>query len=522
MPTTYNNTHVQSGETLNIKSGNDTNLIGAVAQGNTVNMQVGNDLTMQSLQDTATSKAKQSNTGISLSVPIGTGTGSASLSQSNQNSNSSYASVYEQTAIRAGADGFNINVKHNTDLKGAVIDSQANLGKNNLTTGTLSVSDIQNHMDAKASSSGISLNSDMLDSKYAAVKGLASNALNNGKAETSDDSTTLSAIAPASIVISNQAEQEQTTGKTAQETIATLNRDTTNTNRVLEKPDVAALQQQAQQIQQDRVLLLTTATAFTDESFRKMFVEETKMYKMVRDQEGKAQWVELGSEEKANLKPGLDGKVHIFNNGIFNPLENAQSLATQNNNADYLVYFPNANNFFSELLVSGYQKFLEGSNTGLTNATQTNVEIMNQYGQSGLQVDGHSRGGLTAGNAMEVVASQGNAADSLSNTNISLFGSAYNAQQAADLLNFLSDGSGTLQSQVHIDDFVGTVIGGNNPTGGTTPINSNLLKEWVKIFYGASTAHNGYGEGRNDGESTPYWQDSSNGKPSSVLIKPTP
>ena len=142
---------------------------------------------------------------------------------------------------------------------------------------------------------------------------------------------------------------------------------------------------------------------------------------------------------------------------------------------------------------------------GLTNAVQTNVEIMNQYGQSGLQVDGYSRGGLTAGNAMEAVASQSNAAGSLSNTNISLFGSAYNAQQAANLLNQLGteENHGGLQSTVHLDDFVGTVIGGNNPTGGTTPINSNLLKEWVKIFYGEATAHNCYGSGKSGCKD--YW-----------------
>jgi len=44
-----------------------------------------------------------------------------------------------------------------------------------------------------------------------------------------------------------------------------------------------------------------------------------------------------------------------------------------------------------------------------------------------------------------------------------------------------------------VDDFVGTLIGNNTPTGGTTPEGSNLLKEWVKIFYGKETAHNCYG-----------------------------
>jgi len=160
------------------------------------------------------------------------------------------------------------------------------------------------------------------------------------------------------------------------------------------------------------------------------------------------------------------------------------------------VYFPPANNFFSELLIAGYQKYLESGTLGLTNATQSNVQIMNQYRQTGLQVDGHSRGGMTTGNAVEAVTSQSNAQGSLSGTDISLFGSAYNAQQAADLLNKLGtqDKQGTVQSTVHIDDFVGTIIGNNPATGGTTPINSNLLKEWVKIFYGDFNLSNLTGE----------------------------
>ncbi len=97
----------------------------------------------------------------------------------------------------------------------------------------------------------------------------------------------------------------------------------------------------------------------------------------------------------------------------------------------------------------------------------------------------------------------------------------YYAQQAANLLNFLSNGSGIVQSQVHIDDFVGTIIGKNDPTGGSTPDGSNLLKEWIKIFYGKATAHNGYGKGRDSGLSKPYWQDFPNNKPYPALVKPS-
>lgn len=518
---TYNNTQVSAEETLALNSGNDTNLIGANTSGKQVIADIGGDLNIESLQDTATSKAKQSNTGISISVPIGAGTVGGSISQSKQKSNSNYASVYQQSGIKAGEEGFDINVTGNTDLKGAVIDSTADADKNRLTTGTLTVSDIQNHMDAEASSSGTTLGSDMLTSKYAAVKGLAGNLQNHGEADIKDSSTTLSAIAPADIIITDESAQQELTGKNAEETITALNRDTTDTNRVLARPDMEVLQEEAQQQQAEKILLLNTVMAFTDESFRKMFVSEAKMYHKVIDSDGKVQWIELTEEQKLNLQAGQDNKIHIFNNGIFNPLENAQQLAEQNNNADYLVYFPEANNFLSELMIAGYMKFLEGTTVGLTNATQTNVQIMNQYGNRNLQVDGHSRGGMTIGNALETIAQQGNAEGILVGTNISLFGSAYNAEQAADLLNKLSNAIGSVQSQVHIDDFVGTILGRNQPTGGTTPINSNLLKEWVKIFYGNSTPHNNYGNGKPDGSGQAYWQDSLDGKTITKTITPT-
>ncbi|PKO42237.1 MAG: hypothetical protein CVU29_12005, partial [Betaproteobacteria bacterium HGW-Betaproteobacteria-22] len=524
--TTYNNTHVTAGETLILNSGDNTNLIGANAAGKKIIANIGGDLNIQSLQDVATSQAKQSNTGISISVPVVSptlGNTFGAVSQSKQNSNSNYNSVYEQSGIKAGEEGFNIKVNNNTDLKGAVIKSIATPDKNQLTTGTLTTSNIQNHMEAEANSSGTSLDSNMFNSKYAAIKGIAGNLQNHGEENISDNSTTLSAISPAAITITDEAKQQTLTGNTTETTVALLNRDTTDTNRVLAKPDVEALQEKVQQEQADRMLLVKTVTAFTDESFRKMFVDQTKMYKKVVDTDGKVQWVELGVQEKQNLQTGADGKVHIFNNGIFNPLKNALNLAIQNNDADYLVYFPPANNFFSELLIAGYQKYLESGALGLTNATQTNVQIMNQYGQTGLQVDGHSRGGVTTGNAVEAIASQSNAQGSLSGTDISLFGSAYNAQRAADLLNKLGtqDKQGTVQSTVHIDDFVGTIIGNNPATGGTTPINSNLLKEWVKIFYGDSTAHNGYGTGKIDGSSESYWQDSPDKKPTPALINRT-
>ena len=62
----------------------------------------------------------------------------------------------EPTGIQAGDGGFDITVKGNMDLKGAYIASTATPDKNQLTTGTLSFSDIQNSSSYNASSFGIS------------------------------------------------------------------------------------------------------------------------------------------------------------------------------------------------------------------------------------------------------------------------------------------------------------------------------------------------------------------------------
>ncbi len=131
--TTYNNSHVSAGNAVNITSGADTNLKGGNVKANQVKAEVGGNLNVESLQDKAVSEASQKTTGIAVSIPIyGTG-GSASFSQSKQNSNSNYASVNEQSGIKAGDGGFTINVQGNTDHKGGAIASmQATIDTQNL------------------------------------------------------------------------------------------------------------------------------------------------------------------------------------------------------------------------------------------------------------------------------------------------------------------------------------------------------------------------------------------------------
>ena len=66
--------------------------------------------------------------------------------------------ITEQSGIYAGKEGHDIQVKNNTRLKGAVVDSQAEKEKNRLTTGTLTWENIDNKAEYKTGGHGISYN----------------------------------------------------------------------------------------------------------------------------------------------------------------------------------------------------------------------------------------------------------------------------------------------------------------------------------------------------------------------------
>jgi filamentous hemagglutinin len=267
--TTYNNSHVSAGNQVNITSGADTNVIGGNVKANQVTANVGGNLNVESLQDKAVSEASQKTTGIALSIPIvGTG-GSASFSQSKQNSNSNYASVNEQSGIKAGEGGFAINVGGNTDLKGATVTGSSDASKNTLATNTLTTSDINNSMSASASSSGVSVGTNMMDGKYAMAKALASNALNNGSANQSDASTTTSAISGATVTVGNKTTDTSKDSLTDSNGKA-VSTDTSNTNRTLAKADVASLQKSAQEQQASNMLAFKAAVAIADDGLKKM------------------------------------------------------------------------------------------------------------------------------------------------------------------------------------------------------------------------------------------------------------
>ena len=162
--TTYNNTHV-TGDSVKIRSGDDTTLKGAVVTGREVSADVGGNLLVESLQDTAVYKDKQQSSGAGVSLcipPICVGQMAVvNVSIAKANINSDYISVGEQSAIRAGDGGFQVKVGGDTALTGAQITStQAAIdnNKNSFSTGgTLTTKDLQNQAEFEATSYSVSI-----------------------------------------------------------------------------------------------------------------------------------------------------------------------------------------------------------------------------------------------------------------------------------------------------------------------------------------------------------------------------
>lgn len=149
----WTNTRVDAGNTLTLQSDGDTTLKGTVATGTKVVVLVGGDLDIESLQDTSVYDSKQKSLGASVSVGAGVVGGSVNVSNSKMQSD--FASVKEQSGIKAGDGGFQLTVGRNTNLVGAAItstDAAMAAGKNALSTSTLTQSDLQNKANYAAQS----------------------------------------------------------------------------------------------------------------------------------------------------------------------------------------------------------------------------------------------------------------------------------------------------------------------------------------------------------------------------------
>ncbi|PCE23590.1 hypothetical protein BWP39_28325 [Paraburkholderia acidicola] len=262
---TWTNSYVMAGNTLTLESDGDTNMRGAVASGRQVVTNVAGNLNIESRQDRDYYDSKQQNAGIGVSVCPPPCLSSVSGSVGQTKMKSDYASVTGQSGIRAGDGGFQVDVKGNTDLKGGVIassDKAVAEHRNSLKTATLTTSDIENHASYDASkvalSGGYSFGGDSHadDGNRSGIgkdqKGKADNvnpvpgtalAKSDGGlsvappvvlgASGEAKSTTRSGISGGGITITDPEAQQRLTGRTAEETVAGVNRDTADTGGAL-------------------------------------------------------------------------------------------------------------------------------------------------------------------------------------------------------------------------------------------------------------------------------------------------
>jgi Haemagluttinin repeat. len=205
---------VEAGNKVTIVTGNDANIIAGQVKGEQVTADIGHDLNIESKQDSDQYNQKSNSTSVGGSFSLG-GSGSLNASNSQTKMKSNWTSVTDQSGIFAGKDGYDITVGNHTDLKGAVIASEAvDTSKNKLDTGTISFSDIENKTDYKVSSSSMGVNTSGMPTP-------PNNYNKNDKAS----STTHSAVSNGTLIVRNEDEQKQD--------INTLSRDTEHASKEL-------------------------------------------------------------------------------------------------------------------------------------------------------------------------------------------------------------------------------------------------------------------------------------------------
>ncbi|CNI77131.1 putative adhesin/hemolysin precursor [Yersinia intermedia] len=221
---THTETTVNAGNQLNITSGRDAVLQGAQVSGETVKVDVGRDLLLQSQQDSDRYDSKQQDASVGGSFNFGSMTGSASINASRDKMHSNFDSVQEQTGIFAGSGGFDITVGEHTQLDGAVIGSTATADKNTLDTGTLGFSDIGNKADFKVEHQSVGISTGAsIGGQFAGnmANGLLVGANNEGHA----DSTTHAAVSDGTITVRDTDKQQQN--------VTDLSRDVEHANNAL-------------------------------------------------------------------------------------------------------------------------------------------------------------------------------------------------------------------------------------------------------------------------------------------------
>ena len=195
---THTPSDITAKNTASLSSGNDTTIKGGIIKGNKVTANAGR-MSIESEQDKKNYKETSKTSGLSISYTPGSAV-TVSGGKGKTNTDSAYESVTKQAGIYAGQEGYDIQVKNNPRLKGAIIDSKAPAEKNKLTTGTLTWENIDNKAEYKAKASGITVSTHAISKLNPLGLGYVPTIPVKGKA----GSTTYAAIADSIITTTKE------------------------------------------------------------------------------------------------------------------------------------------------------------------------------------------------------------------------------------------------------------------------------------------------------------------------------
>ena len=206
---THTPSDITAKNTASLSSGNDTTIKGGIIKGNKVTANAGR-MSIESEQDKKNYKETSKTSGLSISYTPGSAV-TVSGGKGKTNTDSTYESVTKQAGIYAGKEGYDIQVKNNTHLKGAIIDSKAPAEKNKLTTGTLTWENIDNKAEYKAKASGITVSTHAISKLNPLGLGYVPTIPVKGKA----GSTTYAAIADSIITTTKEKTDKEISHDTA-------------------------------------------------------------------------------------------------------------------------------------------------------------------------------------------------------------------------------------------------------------------------------------------------------------------
>ncbi len=428
---TWTNARVLGEQAVQIDSGGDTSLRGAVVSAPQVTARVGGNLAVESLQDTARYSSQQRSS--SAGASWGNGKPSAQASASRSEADMRFSSVGEQTGVVAGDGGFDVEVKGRTDLKAGILgssDEAAAQGRNRLVTATLTASDLENSASAEASSSGVALSSDMMTrGKYGITKGVVANTMLNADDAMSAQGQTQATVSEGAIVVTDESAQRALTGQGGAQVVAALNRDAGTAHARVLRPDLEPMQRavNAQRVIKEEAF--RAVTTLTDEAYRSRFEEKPKLLR-VECPVGKncladtklLEYREVTPEEFASAPDRTTFAV----NGILNPEDRAARLMYQNTLPEqggptgqgdkpkviYVMHIAPAGYLLSELMGVAYEKITASNDYGLanflgyTNGQELYAELLRSRGERPTDSLGHSRGTLVQQAAFTILANR--------------------------------------------------------------------------------------------------------------------